>query len=193
MGEGMKVAVVYESMFGNTRAIAEAIGEGISGALSGAGAFEVAVLPVAEADAGALDVDLLVVGGPTHMRRMTSTRTREMRARSGAKSPGSWTTDKQHWEHAVAMGVREWLTSLPRAVDGGGYAAAFDTRLSYMPAVGAGPQIVLGLRSRGYRVEDRPRCFFVESPQGPLRPGEHDRAVAWGTALALRLSQRALS
>jgi len=184
----MNALVVYESMFGNTRAIARAIGEGIAGSGSG---IEAMARNVADTDPDALEVDLLVVGGPTHMRRMTSPRTREMRARSGAKAPGSWATDKEHWESAVLVGVREWLARLPRAPEGG-QAAAFDTRLAYVPVVGAGPQIVLGLRSRGYRVDERPRCFFVESPQGPLRPGEHERAVAWGAALGLRLSQKFL-
>jgi len=187
----MRAAVVYESMFGNTRAVAEAIGKGLEEGLAdrGAEAGTVVVLAVGEAGAGSLDVDLLVVGGPTHMRRMTSVRTREMRARSGGKSPGSWAADTEHWERAVAMGIREWLANLP-VKSGGGRAAVFDTRLSLMPAVGAAPHIALSLRSRGYRIDERPRCFFVESAQGPLKPGERERARAWGAALARRVAPK---
>ena len=173
-------------MFGNTREVAEAIARGIRGPDQ---AVDVVALPVGDATPEVIDVDLLVVGAPTHMRRMTSSWTRELRARSGAKSPGSWAADQEHWERAVNMGIREWLAALPRA-SGDELAAVFDTRLSYIKAVGAGPQIVLALRSKGYRIEERPRCFFVESPQGPVKSGEHERAVAWGTALRQHLTQR---
>ena len=55
----MKTLVVYDSKFGNTKLVAEAIGEGIPG--------EVEVVHAAEADAAELGgYDLLVVGAPTH-------------------------------------------------------------------------------------------------------------------------------
>jgi flavorubredoxin len=69
----MDVAVVYESMFGNTHEVAEAIAAGVRDANPTA---RVAVLPVAEAEADAVArAGLLIVGGPTHMRGMTSTGT----------------------------------------------------------------------------------------------------------------------
>jgi hypothetical protein len=181
---GMKAAVVYESMFGNTRTIAEAI----AGGLTGQGPIdEVVVLPVAAATAEEIvSVGLLVVGGPTHMRRMTSHRTRVMRAQSRAYPVGSGTGDPEEWARAASTGVREWLASLPMAPPGR-RAAAFDTRLSYLPAVGASPMIALYLRSRGYRVDAVSRCFFVESPHGPLKAGERERASAWGAALGRQL------
>ena len=81
----MKTAVIYESMFGNTKAIAEAIVCGLT--QSGPGP-DVVVVPVSEVTAlDLLGLELLVVGGPTHLRRMTSRRTREMRAGSHAGSP----------------------------------------------------------------------------------------------------------
>ena len=66
----MKAAVVYESMFGNTKMIAEAVADG----LAQAGAVpEVVVVSVTEAmPVDLADLDLLVVGGPTHLRQMTS-------------------------------------------------------------------------------------------------------------------------
>jgi flavodoxin len=55
----MKTLVVYDSLYGNTKMIAQAIG----GALPG----EVEVLRVSEVEASGLDgYDLLVVGAPTH-------------------------------------------------------------------------------------------------------------------------------
>jgi menaquinone-dependent protoporphyrinogen IX oxidase len=55
----MKALVVYESMYGNTHAIAEAIGRGL------ARPAEVEIVPVGRLDEVAIGAsDLLVVGGP---------------------------------------------------------------------------------------------------------------------------------
>ena len=55
----MKTLVVYDSLYGNTKTIAQAIGDAIPD--------EVEVLHVGEANASGLDAyDLLVVGAPTH-------------------------------------------------------------------------------------------------------------------------------
>lgn len=68
----MKITIVYESMFGSTRAIAEAIGEGC-----GQWA-DVEVVSVADADPGMVDrTDVLVVGGPTHAWGMSRPSTRK--------------------------------------------------------------------------------------------------------------------
>ncbi len=55
----MKTLVVYDSLYGNTRTIAQAIGEVLSG--------EVEVLQAGEVNASELEAyDLLIVGAPTH-------------------------------------------------------------------------------------------------------------------------------
>jgi flavodoxin len=55
----MKTLVVYDSLYGNTKMIAQAIGEALPG--------EVEVLHVSEAAPSGLQVyDLLVIGAPTH-------------------------------------------------------------------------------------------------------------------------------
>ena len=55
----MKTLVVYDSVYGNTRTIAQAIGDTIPG--------EVEVLHVGQVDADELaTVDLLIIGSPTH-------------------------------------------------------------------------------------------------------------------------------
>jgi flavorubredoxin len=64
----VRIVVVYDSQFGNTATVAQAIGRGA------AAHGHVAVLPVVEADTRALfaePVDLLFVGGPTLNRRMS--------------------------------------------------------------------------------------------------------------------------
>jgi Flavodoxin domain len=66
----MNTLVVYESVYGNTRAIAEAIAEGLGGA---------PVVPVSRAEV-ADGTELLVVGGPTHMHGLATARSRQMGA-----------------------------------------------------------------------------------------------------------------
>ena len=62
----MRAVVVYESMYGNTHLVADAIGAGLSTA------FDVRVVPVSEARPVVLaDADLVVVGGPTHVHGMS--------------------------------------------------------------------------------------------------------------------------
>ena len=60
----MHVAVAYESMFGNTKEIAEAIAEAIAEGLRTSGpGTDVVVVPVAEVTADKVkEADLLVVG-----------------------------------------------------------------------------------------------------------------------------------
>jgi flavorubredoxin len=68
----MKVAVVYESLFGNTRLVAEAIGDGIRTADPAADVRVTRTGATKLSDVE--DACLLVVGGPTHMMRMSSPR-----------------------------------------------------------------------------------------------------------------------
>ena len=75
----MKAVVVYESMFGNTRQIAEAIAAGL------AESADVAAVEVSEATAEAAEAaDLLVAGGPTHAFSMSRPSTRSDAVNRGA-------------------------------------------------------------------------------------------------------------
>ena len=75
----MKAVIVYESMYGNTRVIADAIGRGLGPE------NETVVVPVAEARPGLLaGADLVVVGGPTHMHGMSRASTRKGAAQAAA-------------------------------------------------------------------------------------------------------------
>ncbi|HMK97135.1 MAG TPA: flavodoxin family protein, partial [Acidimicrobiales bacterium] len=176
----MKVAVVYESMFGNTRAIAEAVASGMA---SSGGTPQVSVMPVADATAATLgEVDLLVVGGPTHIRRMTSRKTRQMGLEAAGKPPKPGAQPFELTAGAAGPGISEWLSGLPAAPKGC-RAAAFDTRLSYPLAGGAAGPIARRLRRCGYRVDPAPQGFIVKAAQGPLGTGEQERARAWGASL----------
>ncbi|MFD8597163.1 flavodoxin family protein [Kitasatospora sp. NPDC059646] len=163
----MRALIVYESMYGNTGKVAEAIADGIRTTVPNA---EVRCLPVAEAEADAVrGADLLVVGGPTHMRGMSTGLSRTLAEKSGAP------------EHSP--GLRAWFRTLPD--DGAGVrAAAFDTRAGTKHAGAAADGIAARLTRHHYDLTADPVGFLVDEVDGPLRDGELDRAKAWGAALA---------
>ena len=162
----MRSLVVYESWFGNTRRIAEEI----AAALAHEG--EVDLVTVDEPLPSLEDVDLLVVGAPTHVHGLSSKRSRE-----GALTQGA------HGEPGI--GVRGWIDALPDGA-GGPRAAAFDTRADKPTwLVGSAARgIARRLRDQGYRLAIEPQSFFVQGTPGPLEEGELERASEWGRTLA---------
>jgi flavodoxin len=166
----VKATVVYESVYGNTLAVAEAIAEGLGGA---------EVVAVHRAANGLEDSDLLIVGGPTHMHGMTTTRSRQL-AVEAVHEDGAGHVER---EAAAEPGLRAWIRDL--AGSRGGRAAAFDTRADKSPwLTGAASRgIAKRLRRRGYEVVAT-ESFLVEDSEGPLAEGELDRARAWGAELA---------
>jgi hypothetical protein len=173
----MRVVVIYESMYGNTRAVAEAIGEGLR---SG---HDVAVMPVGRAGPEVIaDAQLLVVGGPTHVHGMTRPRSREAAAEA-ARKPGSTVVLENG---ADGPGVREWLASLGHLDV---LAAAFDTRLNGPAAFTgrASKGISRELGRHGVRLVAGPESFLV-TKDNALQPGEESRARRWGEQLAAAAS-----
>src|SRR5471030_563558 len=65
-------------------------------------------------------------------------------------------------------GVRDWLEALPKSPRGP-MAAAFDTRVPFPLAGGAGRSIARRLRRRGYDVVVKPEGFVVDAAEGPLQ------------------------
>ncbi len=167
----MKVLVVYESMFGNTEAIAHAVAEGLSGRAD-VQLREVATAPASE------QVDLIVAGGPTHAFSLSRPSTRAQAITQGAT-------------HGTAsMGLREWLGELPRATQVQSLAA-FDTRVEKMrrlpgSAAAKTARIAhhLGYASGGHQ------SFYVLDTAGPLMDGELERARTWGVLLGADVSKR---
>jgi flavodoxin len=179
----MHVVVLFESLFGNTREIAEAIADGARTAHPTA---QVACVRVAEADLKvASAADLLVVGGPTHMRGMTSGMSRRMGLTAEEKKDEA----EQHEIEpgAEGPGVRDWFGDLPKAAKGS-KAAAFDTRGDARMAGGAGHGIARRLRRHGYDLVAEPEGFIIEGAEGPLRAGEPERARAWGASLVRQIA-----
>ncbi len=169
----MRALVVYESMYGNTHQIAEAVGAGLRTA------FDVSVIPVAQATPAVLaDAGLVVVGGPTHMHGMSQAASRKTAAETAEKPDSPLRLDAD----APGPGLREWFGSLGRYPV---KAAAFDTRVHGPAALTgqASKEVAKLLRAHGFDVAARPESFLV-TKQNHLEPQEAARAREWGAKLA---------
>ncbi len=162
-----RALVVFESMFGNTQQIAGAVAKGLSSSLPTV-ILEVGAAPTVLPD----DVDLLLVGGPTHAFGLSRTGTRENAIRQAGGRVVS-----------EGIGLREWLAALART--GGGVAvAAFDTRIAKPRVPGSAARAAEKcLRKLGFRVVAASESFYVAGTAGPLVEGETERARAWGEKL----------
>jgi hypothetical protein len=161
----MKAIVVYESHWGNTAAIAQAIAEGIgpdARALTTSDA-------VGEALAG---VDLIVAGAP--LLGFSLPTDSMVKGLSSETAKGGPPPDLSH------PSMRTWLEALPR---GAGRAAAFDTKISWSPG-NAAKAILDKLEGLGYRPVAKAQRFVVKGRYGPLKEGELEKARAWGAELA---------
>jgi hypothetical protein len=161
----MKAVVVYESLFGNTAAIARAIAEGI-------GSDTEALTTDEGTDAVIADAEVIVAGAPVIAFGLASDKTRE--------GIGGGEKDPDHPADVAHPSLKSWLESLPA---GAGSAAAFETRLWWSPR-GVTGTIEHGLRAAGYRIVGKAQKFVVDGSHGPLREGELDRAREWGRRLA---------
>jgi hypothetical protein len=169
----MRALVVYESMFGNTEKVARAIAAGL------AVTVDVDVREVGQAPTPLTEpVDLIVAGGPTHAFSLSRQTTRAEAAARGAT------------QGSAAVGLREWLERLAQ----GPHAerlAAFDTRVDkvrHLPGSAATKAARLA-RRHGYAPAGK-ESFYVADTEGPLIPGELERAQKWGVRLAAELSAR---
>jgi hypothetical protein len=147
----MRALVVFESMFGNTQVIAEAIADGLS---------------------GRMQVDLVEVGAaPAEVGDEVAL------SRPGTRQDAA----KQASDGLVStrIGLREWLARPQRRT--GVAAAAFDTRVSRPRLPGSAARAAeKRLRQLGFRVVAPAASFYVEGTLGPLLEGEPERARRWG-------------
>jgi flavodoxin I len=150
----MKTLVVYDSVYGNTKAIAQAIARAIGDAIPG----EVPVVRVGQVNPGDLEtVDLLIIGSPTHGALPTEAAQGLIErigspAREGAKAAT--------FDTRLTWGFLErW----------GGFAA---------------PKMADALVEKGWALAGEPEGFFVKGlRKGPLKQGEAERATAWAKGL----------
>ncbi len=171
----MRAVVIYESIYGNTHVIADAIGRGLERG------FEVTVVPVAEATPELLgEAGLVVADGPTHSHGMSGERSRQAAVEAAHKDGSGLTLEP----HAQGPGLRDWFGTVGRIH---GCSAAFDTRMDG-PAMltGHASKAIAKLLDRHGLTEIAPAQSFLVTKDNHLRPGEEDRAEQWGRELAAK-------
>ena len=158
----MSALVVVESMWGNTREVGQAVARGLG---EGVTVVDVDQAPTSIPD----EVDLLVIGGPTHAFSMSRPGTRKSAVESGADAG-----------HATS-GIREWLEAMPPSdhLD----VATFDTRVTKVKRLPGSAAKAAGKEVRRHHLGRllTSESFYVEDMKGPLHEGELDRAQAWGS------------
>jgi hypothetical protein len=170
----MRALVVYESLYGNTAQV----GEAIAASLREHGIEVESGLVQDVAPAAATEADVLVAGGPTHVHGMTRGTTRKTAA---ADEKNAYPTP------TLAPGLREWLQQVEPGA--GRWAAAFDTRID-KPALltgSAAKGIARKLSRGGFRLAVEPECFLVTT-ENRLVEGEVERARGWATELRDRMT-----
>ena len=151
----MKTLVVYDSVFGNTEKIAQAVAKSLN----------VSAIPVGQVTSEMLiGLDLWVVGSPTRSFRPTEGITKLL----NGLPKGSLVGVK-----VAAFDTRILLDTIDSKairfmVDKGGYAAS---------------TIAKTLQKKGCKLIAPPEGFLVTGEQGPLNGGELERAKDWGEAL----------
>ncbi len=166
----MSALIIVESYFGNTRHLAEIIA-----AVLRANGIGTEVISVEDAPTQIHhDIDLLVIGAPTHDVGLSTPETRQAAsARLGRSVPQT--------------GVREWAVQVTTP----GIAplvAVFDTRTGYPWLAGsAASQVSALLSQRGFVVLPARASFRVRDVSGPIDVGEDLRARDWAEHVGARL------
>jgi flavodoxin len=156
----MKALLVYDSQFGNTKRVAEAIGE----ALAQAG--EVTVARVGETEPGQLaDLDLLVVGSPTQRFNPTPAAMEFLKGIPAGALQGT---------HVAAFDTRFTVEKIEEI-----RILAFFVRLFGYAA----EKIARQLKAKGGTPATEPGRFYVLDTEGPLLETELERAAAWARLL----------
>ena len=167
-----KALIVVESYFGNTRAIAEAVAAGLI-----EGGVDAQVVDVSQAPSALpADLDLLVLGAPTHNRGLPT-------ATSRAKAC------EQAGSGEASHGIGGWLetTAIPASTG----AVAFDTVISKGWLSGsAAKAIAKALQRQQGRRTALVRSFVVAASKGPLAAGQESDARSWGRELAVSVGSR---
>jgi hypothetical protein len=177
----MQALVVYESMYGNTHAIADSIADGLRAD------FEVTVVPVGKASPELVaSAALVVAGAPTHLRGLSTAKSRQLAAQAAAKAGRGLRLDPD----ADGPGMQDWLGNLAHR---DGLAAAFDTRVNGLALFTgrASRPIARMLKRHGYRLVAAPNGFLVNS-HGALLENETTWARRWGAKLGA-VSKKRLS
>jgi flavodoxin len=156
----MKAFLVYDTRFGNTEAIARAIGEALGS--------DTAVVRVTDADGVNLEsVDLFIVGSPTQGARHTLPVQNYLDSipEGVLNNVGVATFDTRYSTKSGGLGTR----IIARMAKGFGFAA---------------PRIADILKEKGGNLLAEPEGFIVNGTKGPLKDGELERTAKWAEKLA---------
>lgn len=169
----MRAVVVYQSLWGNTAAIAHAIAEGLGADTIVGDTSQITPEQAAQAR-------LLIVGSPVHALRLPTAESiesvRERPVPVGDLEPRLDGPLLSDWIAALAPGDQA--------------AAAFDTRVRGPFGRGGTSSIEKALKARGRSIVAKGQGFAVTTqrsvtaPATMLRAGELDRARQWGATLA---------
>jgi len=160
MIEGMKILVVYDSLFGNTKRVAEVVADALGRTQ------KVRLIATSEAKIEDLGkADLLVVGSPTQGGRAK----KEMQKFLGKIPDGG-------------LGGVKVAAFDTRILDKEQKAAV---RLLMRTIGYAAPKIVKVLEKKGGKAVVSPEGFIVEGKEGPLAKGEVERARNWAEDMIL--------
>lgn len=155
----MKALVIYDSQFGNTEKIAQAIRDRLE--------TEVRTALVRVADIApdyVVSADLLVVGSPTQRFQATDLVANLLKGRALANT------------RAAAFDTRFDMAEVDSRVLR--FAAKMAGDAAY-----AAPRIASALEAAGATLVVEPEGFIVEGTEGPLRPGELERAADWAARI----------
>lgn len=160
----MKATIIYDSQYGHTQKIAEAIGEGLGEGLDST----VIRVQDAKADDVLRDTDLLMIGSPTQ---------------------GGWFTESVKSFLATLpekslKGKCAVSFDTSTLADNHGFVVGALTRLFG----NAAPRIEKELKKKGAHCFDS-EIFYVVGKKGPLIHGEVERARAWATRILKKASK----
>jgi len=153
----MKVLIIYDSFFGNTEQIAQAIGSALGSQ------EEVEILRVSHVKPEQLTgLNLIIVGSPTRGFRPTPAISNLLKSvpKNGLKGVKVAAFDTRFTMDEIESSV----FILPILVNIFGYAAR---------------PISDRLKKKGGELIIPPEGFFVEGTEGPLKEGELERAADW--------------
>ncbi len=155
----MKAMVVYDSVHGNTEQVARAVAQALGPA------EDVEARRVTEVDAEQLgDLDVLVVGAPTHAFRPSPA------ARTFLKSIPA--------DGLERVRVAAFDTRVPEEDVDSGVFSFFVRFFGY-----AAKPIADRLKKKGGELALPPEAFFVEGTEGPLKEDELQRAKDWARSM----------
>jgi flavodoxin len=153
----MKTLIVYDSVFGNTEKVAQAMAL----AIAGAQAVKIDALSPQQLEG----VTLLLVGSPTRAFRPTPAISAWLKGLPAGKLKGA---------RVAAFDTRISVEDANSAV------------LRFMVKLfgWAAKPIANGLVKAGGKLAAEPEGYYVAGSEGPLKDGELERAAAWAQRIA---------